>query len=792
MKNITHILIYFIFLYALNITHVNAFIVKKIKIEGLQRLSFDTVYNKIPIKIGESVNEFDIEKAIKAIFSMDHFSNVQHIQDTEEKNTLIFKVYEHPTISKIKFEGNRSISRDQLKKILINASLSDGDLFRPNTLHELQKALAMQYYAQGRYNAQIEPKITHEPKNKIKINLVIKEGDPTTVQNINIVGAQAFKKQTLLKLMPLTTKQWNSLFLKNHEYSSSKLQNSTEALKAHYLNHGYINFEVLSTQVAISPDKKSMYITININENKQYIVKNIQLIGDFVREKNLDSLLTIKKDQLFSQQDITQTSLNITHKLGEIGYILSSVKPTFDIDHQSNTVDITLEVISNKAFYVRYINFHTDTNKTRDEVCRREMRQLEGAIAESKNIALSTLRLNQLGFFKEVWLTKTPVPNTDNQVDLNYQMQESQSGKINLEAGYAPSQGLMLGISAHKNNFLGTGKTIGSEIQGGKQHKTINFHYFEPYFTANGISQGLNFSYNHTQKNEKFSPTTYHVNRMSFMNQFSYPLSNITRLSLAFGLSKTEILNATSNIPFILDFFKKYPSKFQTFSTTLSWSQFALNYAVLPTSGFQQNIIASLDLSSKSAANVYKLIYKGSYLKKLSSNFSLKCSLNLNYANTFFNSKEFPFYDHFTLGGIHSMRGFEAMGLQANGLRGYHIRLGGNVSTQGTLAVVFPIPFLTKYERSLQAQVFVDVGNVWSSTVPESKVIKTKNLLNNATESEVNFQTLNISPGIRCSAGIALTWITFIGPISVSFAKTIKKQPNDETKIFQMALGHSF
>ncbi len=767
-----------------------AFIVDKIQLEGLQRILPETIYAKNPIKVGEKVDQKSLIRAIEVLFKTGYFKN---IQPEQQDNTLILKFTEHPTISKISFKGNKNITYDRLKTILINAKISDGDLYLPETVYELTEALTEQYHNQGRYNAVIEAKITPKTNNTIAIKLIINEGKTAGIKDINIVGAHAFTNKQLADVLLLKKKTWNSFFLKNNEYAYSQLKKSLEALTDHYLDHGYLNFQILSTQVEISPDKTGVYITINVNEDKIFKVKTVKLIGDFISTENkLNDLVTIKPNQIFSQAEINLTSDYITYTLGKQGYIYSTVEPSFNINNETQEVDVTLEVIPNKQFYVRYINFKTDLNKTKDEVFRREARQFEGALAESRKIDATKHRLNQLGFFKEVQLTKTIVPGTDNQVDLEYAAEEQKSGKLMAQLGYSQQQGLLLGGSFNQSNFLGSGNSVSFSAQTGKYNKSYDFSYFEPYFTIDGISRGFNVFYNTSKEKDKVnSPRkNYTIDRFGANTQFSYPISDTTRLSLAIGMTHNEILiDEIHSFPFIVDYLSTGSREFNTFQTNLSWSQLKLDYGILPTEGFSQNASITLNLSSGKAKNVYKLSYRGIYLKKLADALSLKGSLTLNYGNQF-GPGPFPFYENFSMGGIESMRGFEygSLGPQTIVAKDHYHGIGGNLYTQGSLALVFPIPFLMKQRRELQAQIFLDAGNLWATNLSNGTVAK-GNLAGLKYFNRIEPIGLDY---LRFSAGVSLTWISMLGPLSFSLAYPLKKKPYDDTSVFQFTMGHLF
>ncbi len=766
-------------------TQANAFVVKNISLEGLQRVSSGTVYNSFPINIGDDIDSSQLANAAKSLFKTGYFEDI-HL--ARNGNTLVVRLAERPTINDIKITGNKAISTDNLKKGLKQAGLSDGDIYKPATLKEIQQELEQQYVSQGKYSAYVNAKVTPLPRNRINIELTINEGKNASIRGINIVGIHAFNQEDLLDLFQLKSRHWSSWIKGDDKYSREKLAGDLERLKSYYMDRGYINFKVDSTQVSVTPDKSQVYITVNINEGARFKVGKIKLSGNLVySEPEIQKLISIKTGETFSLQKVTKISDEISNKLGDKGYIFANINPIPEINQKKHTVNLTFFVTPGRKVYVRYINFIGNT-RTRDEVLRREMRQFEGALASNVKIKDSTDHLNRLGFFKNVNSRSVPVQGSDNQVDLNYDVEEQSSGSLVASIGFSQVDGLLLGGSINQQNFLGTGNSVNLSAQTSKYTKNYQFSYNNPFYTVDGVSRGFNLYYNTTNYN-KIDVTNYNLDRLGGDIQFGYPVSDISRLSLALGAEQTSVKEGNTPAYFIQDFLNKHGKSYNTFTSTLGWSQSKLNYGLLPTAGYAQS--ASLQVAVPgSSQTFYKLNYTGQYLHQLSDNFSLRFHGHLGYGDGL-NSKALPFYENFFGGGTGSVRGFEygTFGPQALQTDGKRDPIGGNAVADGGVSLLFPLPFL-KDKRSAQASLFMDMGNVWSTHCSDRTVSATDP--HNAGQAySTNCHRPDLS-SLRYSAGIGLTWITPLGPLTFSLAEPLKKGKTDSSQVFQFSLGTTF
>lgn len=778
----------------------HAFIVKNIKLEGLQRVSSGTVYHALPIAVGDDVDSQRIAQAIKALFKKGYFSDIQIDRD---QDTLVVKVKERAAISEITVSGNKIIPKDSLKRVLKQANLAENDIYVPATLTAIRKEIENQYVLMGYYSASVATKVRSESNNRVSISIEIREGNPVTVAKINILGAHAFSQKTLLDLLQLKIKNWLSWATGDNKYAKEKLRGDTEILRSYYMDHGYINFQITSTQVSVTPDKKQVYITINVNEGHRYKLGKLTLGGNLILpEPEVKKLITAKTGETFSQRNITDISDSIANKLGEKGYIFADVNPIPDIDEKNDKVDITFFVNPGKQVYVRRINFKGNT-RTRDEVLRREMRQLEKSLANKSDISNSTEHLNRVGFFKNIDLKTAPVSSASDQVDLNYSLEEQDSGAFMVNLGYSQNEGFLLGASVSHANFLGTGNAVSLGASTSKYERNYSFSYDNPYYTVDGVSRGFGVYYNTVNYN-KSSITNYDTNQIGGDVNFGYPVSDDSRIFFSLGLSKTQIKAGNQPAYVVKQYLDKNGKDSTKLSPVIGWYKSKLNYGVLPTAGHDQSVSLELSVPKKSSQAFYKLNWKGQYLYPLNSTFSLQFRGHAGYGNGI-GKRGLPFYENFLAGGLGSVRGFSYKTLGPQALRKVVIEgeikkdkkqivqskqststtydpIGGNITADGTVALLFPMPFV-KDKRSMQGSLFLDGGNVWSS-VCKSDTVDGKKMLINCRRPGFN--------SISFSAGFGVEWLTPIGQLSFNFAKPIKKEKTDKQHIFQFNIGKSF
>lgn len=778
MKTVTRLnsIILLVSAIVLNIQADEIFSVQDIRIEGLQRVSAGTVFGSLPINIGDQVDESILRASTRALFRTGYFADVLL---SRENNILVITLAERPSVNEIILEGNKAIETDQLLGALRDNGLAEGQIFRQIILEGMSQELERQYVAQGRYGAIVKTEVSDLPRNRVSIKIDIDEGDVAKIRHINLVGNSEFLDTELLDQFEQKKTGWLSWITSDDKYSREKLSSDLETLESFYLDRGYLEFEILNTQVSVSPDKESVFITININEGDIFSVGEIKLAGELIiSEEQVRNLILLQPEKTFSQILMTTSSEYITQRLGNEGYTFAEVQGYPQLDSDNNKTDVTFLIDPKKRAYVRRIEFRGNT-KTADSVLRREMRQMEGGSANNALIDLSKVRLERVGFFKEVNVDTVPVTGTDDQVDVVYTVEEQPSGSVGANLGYSQGYGLMLGANLTENNFLGTGKQVGVGINKSTYQSSLNFSYTEPYFTADGVSAGYSIFARETDYSrlrlQPFSQNTRGANL-----NWSYPISEIQRIGFGIGYEYLELnLGDYVSSQIIEDFVSANGNWFKSVNFNLNWVKSTLNRGIFATRGTSQRL--GLDLSMPgSGLEYYKVTYKGSHLRGLGKQLSLKLRADLGYGESYGDTTQMPFFKNFYSGGLGSVRGYKKYTLgprnsPQGGFYSYSRPTGGNVQIVLGAEVIFPLPFV-KDQRSLQSSLFFDAGNIFNTKCGNSEI----NCFN-PKEGE-----------LRYSVGVGATWLSGFGPITFSIAKPLNSQPGDETEVFQFSLGNQF
>ncbi|MDG9857118.1 outer membrane protein assembly factor BamA [Pseudomonas nitroreducens] len=773
--------------------HAESFTVSDIRVNGLQRVSAGSVFAALPLNVGEQIDDRRLVEATRSLFKTGFF---QDIQLSRDGNVLIVNVVERPSISSIEIEGNKAITTEDLMKGLKQSGLSEGEIFQRATLEGVRNELQRQYVAQGRYSAEIETEVVPQPRNRVALKININEGTVAAIAHVNVVGNTVFSEEDLTDLFELKTTNWLSFFKNDDKYSREKLSGDLERLRSYYLDRGYIHMDIASTQVSITPDKKHVYITVNVNEGEKYTVSDVKLSGDLkVPEEEVKKLLLVKKGQVFSRKVMTTTSDLITRRLGNEGYTFANVNGVPEPNDENKTVSITYVVDPGKRAYVNRINFRGNT-KTEDEVLRREMRQMEGGWASTYLIDQSKQRLERLGYFKEVNVETPAVPGTDDQVDVNYSVEEQPSGSITASVGFAQSAGLILGGSISQNNFLGTGNKVSIGLTKSDYQTRYNFGFVDPYWTVDGVSLGYNAFYRKTDYDKlDVDVSSYSVNSLGAGVSIGYPISETSRLTYGLTVQRDEIDTGAYTVDEIFDFIEKEGDSFTNFKASIGWSESTLNKGVLANRGHSQSLVLETTIPG-SDLSFYKLDYRGQIFAPLTENYTMRFHTELGYGGAYGDTDRLPFYENYYAGGFNSVRGFKDSSLgprstpskaRNNGDgpddQGRYTdpdqdpqAFGGNIMITGGAELLFPLPFV-KDQRQLRTVLFYDIGNVFDTDCPISTTQGCDG---------VKFQDMAMS------AGVGLTWITALGPLSFSLATPIKKPDNAETQIFQFSLGQTF
>lgn len=748
----------------------NEFTVSDIEVEGLQRVSAGSVFSAFPVSIGESVDQLELAAAIKDLFRTGLFTDIEASRD---KNVLILTVRERPSITSIEIEGNKNIETPMLMDALTNAGLQEGQVFRRATLERLELEILRSYIGQGRYNARVQANAETLPRNRVAISLEINEGSVAAIRHLNIVGNEAFDDDTLLDLFELkTTSLWNSL-TNADKYARERLSGDLETLRSHYLNRGFIDFSVESSQVSISPDKQQVFIAISLNEGPEYTVSEVNLRGNLiVDESELRELIPIEEGDVFSQARVTAISELLSRRLGREGYAFATVNGVPE-PGDDNTATVTFFVEPGKRAYVRRINFEGNVS-TRDDVLRQEMTQMEGGVASTDRIEFSKTRLERLGFFETVDVQTTPVPGTDDLVDVNYSVTEQATGSLSASVGFSQSSGVILGANVSENNFFGSGKRVSFGLNVSDSVKSANFSYQNPYYTVDGVSRGFSVFARETDFEEQ-DITSFLLDEYGGRMNFGYPIDNATRLNFGVGYTFSRVKEGLFSATEIQDFIDEEGNDFNNYFLFGSWRRSTLNRGILPTGGYSVSVSADVAVPG-SDLTFYKLSQRNDFYQPLNDaqSWVFRARSEIGYGNGYDGRDVMPFYEHFFAGGYGSVRGYRANSLgprggQVDGDNTTPDPFGGNFLTEASLELIFPTPFAGD-SRSMRTAFFVDAGQVFDTSRAFSWTLE----------------------DVRTSAGVGFQWITAVGPLAFSVARPLNDISGDDTQVFQFSLGQTF
>ncbi|MEQ3694320.1 MAG: outer membrane protein assembly factor BamA [Alcanivorax sp.] len=650
--------------------HAAPFTVTDIRLDGLQRVSAGTVFEAFPITAGDSVDDERLAEATRRLFSEGLFEDISLYRDG---GILILRLVELPTITAIAIEGNKAIQTEALMDGLKQSGLAEGYVLKRATLERISLELERQYVAQGRYDASIVTEVVPLPRNRVELKIDVDEGNIATIEHINIVGNEVFPDEELLGALALQSTNFWSWYSSDNKYSREKLGGDLETLRSYYLDRGYIRFNIESTQVSVSPDKKGVYITVNVSEGEVYSIRDVKLAGELiVDESELTRLYLVKDGDVFSRRRVTYTSDLMTKRLGNEGYTFAKVNGIPKIDDDERLVDMTFFVEPGKRTYVRSIQF-AGNDGTRDEILRREMIQMEGGWASTDKIESGKNRLNQLGYFKAVNVETPPVPGTDDMIDVKYTVEEQLSGSLNFNVGYAAGSGMILGASISQNNFMGSGNQMSLGVQKTDTVQSYNFSYLNPYYTIDGVSRGFNVFYRETDFENLSTVSDYQTNTYGGDVTFGYPISRQQRLSFAIGYANTEMFTGVSVPAEILDFVDKEGNLFNEYTLGLTWRYSSLNRGLFPTAGMEHKVKADISVPG-SDLTYYKTSYTSNYYFPITNNdWVVRLRTDLGYGDGFGDLERLPFFKNFRAGGIGSVRGYQINSLGPKGLPEYSV-----------------------------------------------------------------------------------------------------------------------
>lgn len=744
------------------------FVIKDIRVEGLQRTEAGTVFNYLPIQVGDEMNDEKATQAIKSLYSTGFFRDVRVEAEGE---VLVVTVQERPSIAQIEFSGNKSFPSDKMKEGLKQVGIAEGQIFDKSQLDRAEQEIKRQYLSQGKYSASVKTVTSPLERNRVAVRFEIVEGVVAKIKDINIVGNKAFTTEDLRAEFLLTTPNWMSWWSKDDQYSKQKLTADLETLKSFYMNRGYLEFSIDSTQVSISPDKQDVYITINVTEGRKYTISDVKLAGELpVPEDELAKLILIRKGDVFNRQKVTETSKAISDRLSEIGFAFSNVNAIPEIDKVNHTAAFTFFVDQGRKVYIRRINLSGNT-RTRDSVLRREIRQLESAWYAGEKIKRSKERLERLQFFNTVDIETPAVPGSTDQVDLNITVTERPTGSVQFGAGLSSNEGVVFGVTVNQPNFLGTGNRVNTQINTSKVNTVYSLSFTDPYFTPDGISRGFDVYMREIDTNNRFTQQLGIFRSTSYGGgvRFGMPLSEMDYLSAGLTADYTQVdLSPQSPIQYIDFCGNTTGCGNSSLALTLGWTFDSRDNILFPNRGVLQRLSSEVTMPGLDL-EFYKVNYQHAWYKELDNNFTLMLNGEFGYADTY-GSGNFPFFKNFFLGGVNSVRGFRngsigPLGIDPNS--GQRFAVGGTKRLQGNIELFMPVPFM-KDTNQFRLSAFIDGGAVY------------------AAQESINAEAF------RYSAGLGLTWVSPFGPLKLVFAKPISEKPGDDTETIQFQMGQQF
>ncbi|MDZ7593438.1 MAG: outer membrane protein assembly factor BamA [Thiobacillus sp.] len=741
------------------------FVVRDIRVEGIQRTEAGTVFSYLPVKVGEVMTDEKTAAAIKALYATGFFKDVR-LEASD--GVVIVTVEERPSIATITLSGIKEFSADDLKAGLKQTGLAEGRVLDRAMLDKAEQELQRQYFNRGKYAVEIKSTLTPLERNRVAVQFDVVEGDSARIRQINIVGNRDFKEKTLLKAFGSTTPGWLTWYTKSDQYSKTRLAGDIEALRSFYLNRGYLEFNVDSTQVSISPDRQGIYITVNVTEGPQYTVSDVKLAGQMlVPEAELRKLVTVKPGEVFVRDRLTETTKKIGDRLGNDGYAFANVNAVPEIDKEKQTVAFTLFIDPGRRVYVNRVNVAGNT-KTRDEVVRREIRQMEGAYYDAEKINRSRDRLNRLGYFNEVNIETPSVAGTTDQVDVNVSVAERSTGNIMLGAGFSSSEGLVLSGSVSQANVFGTGNRLTAQLNSGSVNTVYSLSYTNPYYTIDGISLGYDVYRRDVDATSLDNVADYKTSTYGTGVRFGLPVNERDFISFGLTYEQTSLTTtATSGVQY--DFVQEFGEDNDTLRLDTAWARDTRNSFLFPTKGVFQRAAAEVG-TPVGSLQYYKLSLQHQQFFPLSNSFTLMLNAEAGIGDGL-SGKPLPFFKNFYAGGTSSVRGFENGTLGPKDINGD--ALGGDTRVIANAELFFPLPGL-KGDQSLRMSAFIDAGATFG---PRDE---------NGLYEKFAFDDL------RYSAGVAILWVSPLGPLKFSLAQPLVKKDGDKTEVFQFTLGSTF
>ncbi|MCA4815618.1 outer membrane protein assembly factor BamA [Acinetobacter towneri] len=819
------------------------FIARDIKIDGLVRLTPANVYGMIPVNSGDRVNEAVLANAIRSLYATGLFDD---IQASREADTLVFKVVERPIISKVEFKGNKLIPKEALEDGLKKMGVAEGEVLKKSALQTLESELEQQYMQQGRYDADVRVITTARPNNRVDLTVEFVEGKAAKVVDINIIGNTVFKESDIKQAFAVKESSWSSIVTRNDRYAREKMAASLEALRALYLNKGYINFNITNSSLNLSEDKKHIFVEVSVDEGEQFKFGESKFLGDALyKPEELTALQIYKDGETYSQEKVNAVKQLLLRKYGNAGYYYAEVNIVPQIDKETKLVDLNYYINPGQQVTVRRINF-AGNSKTADEVLRREMRQMEGALASNEKIDLSKVRLERTGFFKTVDVKPVRIPNVPDQIDLNVNVEEQHSGTSTLAVGFSQSGGVTFQAGLSQTNFLGTGNSVSIDLSRSETQDYYNLSVTDPYFTIDGVRRGYNMYYRKTKLDDNYNVNNYVTDSFGGGINFGYPIDENQSISAGLNIDQTEVTTGPYVSTYVRDYLlanggshtsisqyctngtwkfneatksndcvdendnvlpttpyqDKFKGDFLTYNLNLGWSYNTLNRPIFPTNGMSHRVNAEIALPG-SDVEFQKVTYDAQAYFPLGQDFVLRGYGKLGFGN------DLPFYKNFYAGGYGSVRGYDnsTLGPKYPGVE-FQERMnidplrnkqdpsfeevGGNALVQFGTELALPVPFKGDWTRQVRPVIFAEGAQVFDTQcdVPHG------NLTINGVDIDAKKyckDNYGFDFGeVRYSVGVGFTWITMIGPLSLSYAYPLNDKQGDDTKNIQFEIGRTF
>ncbi len=737
---------------------VDPFQVRDIKVEGLQRIEAGTVFASLPVRVGDTYNDDMGAAAIRALFALGLFKDVRLEVNGD---VLVVIVEERPSIAEVEFVGAKEFDKDVLKKALRDVGLADGRAFDRALLDRAEQELKRQYINRSLYGAEVVTTVTPIERNRVNLVFNVTEGEPAKISEIKIVGNKTFSESTLRNLFDLSTGGWLTWYTKADRYSRAKLNADIESMRSYYLTRGFLEFNVNSTQVAISPNKKDIGITINVTEGERFVVSGVTLQGNYLgKEEEFKSLVTIRAGEAYNADLVTQTSKAFSDYYGNFGFAFARVEARPEIDRSNNRVSLVLYGEPSRRAYIRQINV-AGNSRTRDEVIRREFRQLEASWYDADKIKLSRDRVDRLGYFKEVNIDTREVPGTPDQVDLTVTVVEKPTGSLSLGAGFSSSEGLGLAFSVKQDNAFGSGNSLGIQVNTSKINRVVVVSTTDPYFTTDGVSRTVDVYY---RTSSPYQDQNYYQLITSGAGiRFGVPFTESDTVFFGFGAERTEIVPGTALPNTYFDYANQFGYISTAFPLTVGWARDRRDSALAPNSGVFQRVSGEWGIGGD--VRYIRGTYQYQQFYPITKQLTGAINVDLGWGQAI-GERPFPLFKNFFGGGLGSVRGFEQGSLgPRDAITG--VNLGGTKKVNINTELLVPFPGAGN-DRTLRLYGFFDVGNIY------------------AADENISFDTM------RASYGIGVSWISPVGPLRLAFARPVRSFDGDRIQTLQFQIGTSF